>query len=54
MGHVAQKMSMADRRKIVQAMSDAQPGPRMEEVMVTCTECGQEAAYQLSLVDLFR
>jgi hypothetical protein len=54
MGNIAQKMSMADRRKIIQAMTDAQPGPRMEEVMVTCTECGQEAAYQLSLVDLFR
>jgi hypothetical protein len=54
MGHIAQKMSMADRRKIIQAMTDAQPGPRMEEVMVTCTECGQEAAYQLNLVDLFR
>jgi hypothetical protein len=54
MGHIAQKMSMADRRKIIQAMTDAQPGPRMEEVMVTCSECGQEAAYQLNLVDLFR
>jgi hypothetical protein len=54
MGHIAQKMSMADRRKIILAMADAQPGPRMEEVGVTCTECGQEADYQLSLVDLFR
>jgi hypothetical protein len=54
MGRIAQKMSMADRRKIIQAMSDAQPGPHMEEVMVSCTECGQEAAYQLNLVDLFR
>jgi len=54
MGHIAQKMSMADRRKIVEAMADGQPGPRMEEVMVTCTECGREAGYQISLVDLFR
>ena len=53
-GHVSQKMSMADRRKIVQAMSDAQPGPQMEEVGVTCTECGREANYTVSLVDLFR
>jgi len=53
-GHVAQKMSMADRRKIIQAMSDQQPGPRLEEVMVTCSECGREADYQISLVDLFR
>jgi hypothetical protein len=54
MGHIAQKMSMADRRKIVQAMADAQPGPQMEEVVVTCTECGQDAEYQLNLIDLFR
>jgi|SRR5215831_3147022 len=53
-GAVAQRMSMADRRKIATALADAQPGPRMEEVMVTCTECGREAAYTVSLVDLFR
>ena len=53
-GPVAQKMSMADRRKVVTAMADAQPGPQMEEVMVTCTECGREANYTVSLVDLFR
>jgi hypothetical protein len=53
-GPIAQKMSMADRRKIVAAMSGSQPGPQMEEVMVTCTECGREANYTVSLVDLFR
>jgi hypothetical protein len=53
-GPVAQRMSMADRRKLVTAMAEAQPGPQMEEVMVTCTECGREANYTVSLVDLFR
>lgn len=53
-GPIAQKLSMADRRKIVQAISDAQPGPQLEEVMVTCMECGQEADYSVSLIDLFR
>jgi hypothetical protein len=53
-GAVAQKMSMADRRTIAKAMADAQPGPRMEEVMVTCTKCDREADYTVSLVDLFR
>lgn len=53
-GPVAQKMSMADRRTVVKALADAQPGPRMEEVVVTCTECGREANYTVSLVDLFR
>jgi hypothetical protein len=47
-------MSMADRRTVVSALAEAQPGPRMEEVMVTCTECGREANYTVSLVDLFR
>lgn len=53
-GPVAQKMSMADRRTVVNALAEAQPGPRMEEVVVTCTECGREANYTISLVDLFR
>jgi hypothetical protein len=51
---MAQRMSMADRRKIVTALGEAQPGPQMEEVGVTCTECGREANYAVSLVDLFR
>jgi hypothetical protein len=50
----AQRMSMADRRTVVSALAEAQPGPRMEEVVVTCTECGREANYTVSLVDLFR
>jgi hypothetical protein len=53
-GPVARKMSMSDRRKIIEAMAESQPGPRMEEVSVTCTECGREADYTVSLVDLFR
>jgi hypothetical protein len=53
-GPMAQQMSMADRRLIANAMAESQPGPRMEEVMVTCTECGVEASYTVSLVDLFR
>jgi len=53
-GPMAQKMSMADRRSISKAMAENQPGPVMEEVGVTCTECGQEGDYTVSLVDLFR
>jgi hypothetical protein len=51
---VAQKLSMADRRKIATAMTEGQPGPKMEEVGVTCTECGRDGDYSVSLVDLFR
>lgn len=53
-GPLARKMSMADRRTIIKAMADAQPGPQMEEVGVTCTECGRDGNYTVSLVDLFR
>lgn len=53
-GPVAQHMSMADRRTIINAISEAQPGPRLEEVMVTCMECGRETDYTISLIDLFR
>jgi hypothetical protein len=53
-GNMAQKLSMADRRKIAQALSDGQPGPRMEEVGVTCTKCGRDADYSVSLIDIFR
>jgi hypothetical protein len=53
-GPAAQRMSMADRRTVIKALAEAQPGPRMEEVGVTCTECGREANYTVSLVDLFR
>jgi len=53
-GGMAQKLSMADRRTIAQALTDGQPGPRMEEVGVTCTKCGRDADYQVSLIDIFR
>jgi hypothetical protein len=53
-GPVALRMGMADRRKIIEALADGQPGPRMEEVGVQCTKCGREGDYTLSLIDLFR
>ena len=51
---IAQRMGMADRHKIIDAMAAAQPGPLMEEVVVPCSICGQSAPYSVSLVDLFR
>lgn len=53
-GPIAQQMGIADRQAIIKAMDEAQPGPLMEEVVVGCTECGQEAKYAISLLDLFR
>jgi hypothetical protein len=51
---VAKQMGMADRKKIIEALAVAQPGPQLEEVGVECTVCGQEANYALNLMDLFR
>jgi len=51
---LAQKMGMADRHKIIDAMAAGQPGPLMEEVGVQCSKCGREGNYTVSLVDLFR
>jgi hypothetical protein len=51
---LAQKMGMADRHKIVDAMAATQPGPLMEEVGVQCSKCGRDGNYTVSLVDLFR
>jgi hypothetical protein len=51
---MAQQMGMADRRKIIEEMEKAQPGPQMEEVVVTCLKCGGTAKYSVGLLDLFR
>jgi hypothetical protein len=51
---LAQNMGMADRKKILEALTSAQPGPQMEEVSVQCSVCDQEANYTLNLIDLFR
>jgi hypothetical protein len=47
-------MGMADRRTLIKAMEDAQPGPQLEGVMVQCEKCGGGAGYAVSLIDLFR
>jgi hypothetical protein len=47
-------LSMSDRTKIIEAILDRNPGPRLGEVKKTCKACGEFISLPLSLVDLFR
>lgn len=48
------RLGMADRAKIVTAIIERNPGPRLGEVKKACEACGEDIALPLSLVDLFR
>lgn len=48
----AKKLGLADRKKIIKAITQAQPGPRLEEVNTQCAHCGQELAVVLDWVSL--
>jgi hypothetical protein len=46
-------LSINDRRKILNAISDRNPGPQLSEVKKNCQACGQEVPLPLTLADLF-
>lgn len=48
----AKKLVLVDRKKIVKAINQAQPGPRMEEVKTQCAHCGEELTVVLDWVSL--
>lgn len=48
------KMSIPDRRAILNELRDRQPGPKYNEIKFTHEECGNEVSIVLGLVDLFR
>lgn len=48
----AKKLSIVDRKKIVKAINQAQPGPRMEEVKTQCAHCDTELTVLLDWVSL--
>lgn len=48
----AKKLSLVDRKKIVKAINQAQPGPRMEEVKTQCSHCEEELTVVLDWVSL--
>jgi hypothetical protein len=48
----AKKLSLVDRKKIVQAINQAQPGPRMGEVKTQCAHCDTELTVLMDWVSL--
>lgn len=48
------EMNIPDRRKIVDAINDKQPGPRYTLIEFTHAECQKEVKLALSMLDLFR
>lgn len=46
-------LSITDRRKILNAISDRNPGPQLSEIKKNCQACGQEVPLPLTLADLF-
>lgn len=54
-GHqAALTLGIMDRRELVKAMNDAQPGPKYSDVEIACPGCGGEFPLQVRLLDLFR
>ena len=48
------KLSVATRRKLLDAISTRNPGPQLSELSKPCQSCGQEVPLPLTLADLFR
>ena len=46
----AKALSLADRKVIVKAVLDDQPGPRLEEVNAPCAYCSKEISIRLTLI----
>jgi hypothetical protein len=47
-------LGMADRTKVLDAITDRNPGPRLGEVKKSCQACNEDIELPLSLTDLFR
>ncbi len=52
--YVRDVLSIADRRTIIDALMEREPGPRLEELSFQHDACGQEVATPLQVADLFR
>lgn len=47
-------LSMRDREKLVSAVAAHTPGPRLEEVKLSCANCTEDIPVPLTMADLFR
>jgi hypothetical protein len=48
------RLSIQDRRAILKAITDRNPGPQLGDMKKACQSCGSEVPLPLSLADLFR
>jgi hypothetical protein len=49
-----QSIGLADRKTILKAIIEKSPGPKFDEVKVTCPDCGGEVVVPISVGSLFR
>jgi hypothetical protein len=49
-----QAIGLADRRKILKAIVDRNPGPKFDNITVECPDCGGEVVVPINLGTLFR
>lgn len=47
-------LSIKDRRELLKAIADRNPGPDLTGITKTCDACGQEVSLPLSLAELFQ
>jgi len=47
-------LGIHDRREILKAITEAQPGPQYQSLTVVCPVCGKDFPLSLTLFDLFR
>lgn len=47
-------LSLKDRRDLIKAITDRNPGPQLSEIKKSCTSCEAEVPLPLTLADLFR
>ena len=48
------RLSIKDRRAVLKAITDRNPGPQLGDMKKECQSCGTEVPLPLSLADLFR
>jgi hypothetical protein len=48
------RLSIQDRRAVIKAITDRNPGPQLGDMKKACQSCGSEVPIPLSLADLFR
>jgi hypothetical protein len=48
------KLSLKDRRDILQEITNRNPGPQLSEIKIPCQSCGTEVPLPLTLAELFR